>query len=319
MATLQGAPISTAAGGLFSGLEQKFNLPAGYLAQTAQIESGGDPNAVSPTGAKGLFQFTKGTAAQYGLSNPNDVVASSYAAAKLASDNAATLTNALGRPPTAPELYLAHQQGAGGAAALLANPNARAGDIVGDRAVAVNGGDPNMTAGQFASLWLNKFGSPGNIGGMPAGASIPAPPGTLAQGGIGGSPAPIRMAAAGSPYGALVPMTQQSGTLPTFAAGGMANPSGTARNTAFHLGALAGVWTEPLTTITSIAGANLSRILASHATARSMANWAKAYEMSVTKPAQGTRAGLTMTSRAWDPPSPTNSASGCRWSNWRRD
>ena len=77
-----------------------------------------------------------------------------------------------------------------------------------------------------------------------------------------------------------------------------ANPSGTARNTAFHVGALAAVWTDPITTVSSLVGANvLSRILASPATAKSMARWSQAYELAVTKPAQGTRAGLMAASR----------------------
>ena len=79
-----------------------------------------------------------------------------------------------------------------------------------------------------------------------------------------------------------------------------ANPSGTARNTAFHVGALAAVWAEPVTTISSMVGANvLARILASPATAKSMAQWSRAYELSVTKPGQGTRAGFEAASRGF--------------------
>ena len=79
-----------------------------------------------------------------------------------------------------------------------------------------------------------------------------------------------------------------------------ANPSGTARNTAFHVGALAAVWAEPITTITSMAGANvLARILSSPATAKSMAQWSRAYELAVTKPGQGTRAGFEAASRGF--------------------
>lgn len=228
IAALQGTPGGQAASnGLFSGIEKRFNLPAGYLAQTASIESGGDPNAVSPTGAKGLFQFTKGTAAQYGLSNPNDVVASTYAAGKLASDNSGVLTQALGRPPTAGELYLAHQQGAGTAAALLANPNAPAGQVlasigVNPRNISVNGGDPNMPAGAFAQKWTSKFGS--GVGGA-GGAGAPAqdPNSAVAMLG-GGAVPPVR---GGSPYGALdtsvfgqQPGQAQPGTLQAFAASG---------------------------------------------------------------------------------------------------
>ncbi len=63
----------------------------------------------------------------------------------------------LGRPVTGGELYLAHQQGPGGAAKLLSNPNALAVDIVGAKAVKLNGGNEKMTAGEFANIWISKF------------------------------------------------------------------------------------------------------------------------------------------------------------------
>lgn len=146
---------------LFPQLEQEYRLPQGYLARTAQIESGGRPDARNPnSSASGLFQFIDSTAAQYGV-NQMDPVSSSHGAARLAADNAAQLRAALGREPTAAELYLAHQQGAGGAIKLLTNPGARAADIVGPDAVRLNGGDLTMSAQDFAGLWLDKFGGGG--------------------------------------------------------------------------------------------------------------------------------------------------------------
>lgn len=134
-------------------------LPPGYLTRTAQIESGMNPSAKNPnSSATGLFQFIDSTRKQYGGFDPMDPAASTQAAARLASDNRAALVKALGREPNAGELYLAHQQGAGGASKLLANPNARAVDLLGANAVRLNGGDENMTAGQFASKWTGKFG-----------------------------------------------------------------------------------------------------------------------------------------------------------------
>ena len=41
----------------------------------AQLESNFDPTAKSPTGATGLFQFTRGTARDYGLVDRKDPVA----------------------------------------------------------------------------------------------------------------------------------------------------------------------------------------------------------------------------------------------------
>lgn len=146
----------------FRAAEESYGLPAGYLSRTAQIESSGNPNAKNPNStASGLFQFLSGTAKEYGLNNPFDPVASTDAAARLARDNASTLRRTLGRDPTAGELYLAHQQGGGGAAKLLRNPNALARDIVGIDAVRLNGGSADMTAGEFANIWVSKFGKGG--------------------------------------------------------------------------------------------------------------------------------------------------------------
>lgn len=163
------AQASTGAnfGSYLQDLSKKYNLPTDYLAATAKIESSFNPNAVSSTGATGVFQFTKGTAKRMGLNNRFDPYQSADAAARLAADNRASLTKAIGRDPTAGELYLAHQQGASGAANLLANPDMKAVDALASayggnrsaaqRAITVNGGNANMTAGQFAARWTGKF------------------------------------------------------------------------------------------------------------------------------------------------------------------
>lgn len=147
---------------LFAQAEQKYGLPSGYLLRVAQIESGLNPNAKNPNStAAGLFQFVDQTAADYGLSDKMDPYASTDAAARLARDNAAILTKALGRPPTAAELYLAHQQGGGGAAELLTNPD----KIVGGAEIDLNGGSSGQTAGEFANQWIAKFNGGSSSGG----------------------------------------------------------------------------------------------------------------------------------------------------------
>lgn len=152
----------------FAKLESTYGLPSGYLARTAQLESGGNPNAQNPnSSAGGMFQFIDSTAKQYGLTNKMDPVASADAAARLAADNKAYLTKALGREPSAGELYLAHQQGPAGAAKLILNQGAPAASLVGNDAVSLNGGSGNMTGGDFANKWLAKFG--GEPQGAPAG------------------------------------------------------------------------------------------------------------------------------------------------------
>lgn len=136
---------------------------SGELLQRFQyMETGTNPNQTSSTGAKGPFGFIDSTAKQYGLKDPFDLKESAEATARFIADNRTVLNQRLGRPPTDTELYLAHNQGGAGAAVLLANPNVRAGDLVGDRAIRVNGGDPNAPASAFTSMQAARFiGAPG--------------------------------------------------------------------------------------------------------------------------------------------------------------
>ena len=89
----------------------------------SQLESGGDPNAVRGS-YKGLHQITDETFRQYGGKGSIFDPAENTRVAQLATaDTARNLSAQLGRPVTASEIYLAHQQGYGGAAAHLKNPN----------------------------------------------------------------------------------------------------------------------------------------------------------------------------------------------------
>ena len=163
-------------GQIIDAAAAKYGVPAQEARAMAWIESRGDPNAVSPTGATGLFQFTQGTAAQYGLSDRKDAAANADAAMRLYVDNRDGLRKALGREPTFGEIYLAHQQGLGGAAALLKDPARLAGDVVGEQSVRVNGGAPGMTAGQFANLWIKRANAAigeANIDSDPAFSNLP--------------------------------------------------------------------------------------------------------------------------------------------------
>lgn len=70
--------------GQFGQLEAQYGLPLGLLRGVAATESGGDPRAKSKAGAKGLFQFMDGTAADMGLRGDDvyDPSKSAQAAAK---------------------------------------------------------------------------------------------------------------------------------------------------------------------------------------------------------------------------------------------
>lgn len=131
----------------------------GYFQTMIGVESGGNPSAKNPnSSATGILQFTAPTAAQYGLTDPTDPVASLRAGGEFTRDNVNALTKALGRSPTERELYLAHQQGATGATKLLtAGDSNKASAIVGKDAVVLNGGTEDMTAGQFAEHVMQMY------------------------------------------------------------------------------------------------------------------------------------------------------------------
>lgn len=149
---------------LVAMLEHDTLKPEPHMAKLYMVESEGRPDAKNPkSSAAGLGQFTKKTAKQYGLTDPYDATANDKASRALWGDNRKTLIKSLGRDPSDAELYLAHQQGAGGAIQLLRDPNARAIDVVGREEVLLNlpksqqAKVNTITAGEFASLWTDKY------------------------------------------------------------------------------------------------------------------------------------------------------------------
>ena len=163
--------ISSTVGQVIDAAAAKHGVSADAMRRIAWLESNGDPSRKNPnSSAGGLFQFVDGTASAYGLKNRYDAAEASDAAARLMADNAAGLRKGLGREPSTGELYLAHQQGLGGAIALLSDPNRLAVDAVGYDVVRLNGGAPGMTAGQFAQKWIRKAegANPTNVDSNPA-------------------------------------------------------------------------------------------------------------------------------------------------------
>ncbi|MEA5124707.1 XVIPCD domain-containing protein [Xanthomonas floridensis] len=104
------------------------HIPVDDFMRFAYIETGGNFNEQASRGArgaKGLFQFTPGTAEAYGIRGQElDAVANTDAAARLYQDNQKSLTRQhdrddrpylSGKPqPDGLDMYMAHQQGAGG-------------------------------------------------------------------------------------------------------------------------------------------------------------------------------------------------------------
>ncbi|WP_051447578.1 transglycosylase SLT domain-containing protein [Rhizobium leguminosarum] len=160
--TAQGGPDYD---GFFTQLEGKYNLPSGYLKRTAHIESGMNPDAHNDSGADGMFQFVPSTARRMGV-NSRDWQSSAEGAARLAVEARDYLEPRLGRRISAGEMYLAHQQGSGGALKLLSDPDGKAVMSTGSSAITSNGGTTDMTNSQFAGLWTGKFD--GQTGEAPA-------------------------------------------------------------------------------------------------------------------------------------------------------
>lgn len=132
---------------------------------TSVHESSLGQNMKNPqSSSAGLFGFTDKAWADQGGGQRGDMATETANFHKQYASVVSTLTTKLGRPPNAFETYFGWQQGATGAATLLAAPpevNAIAalapaynGDTAkATRAIVENGGSANMTAGQFVQAW----------------------------------------------------------------------------------------------------------------------------------------------------------------------
>jgi len=141
-------------------MAEQEGLDPVYANTVAQIESSQNTDAKNPkSSAAGLYQFINSTWEEYSEPGEDRFNAehSMRAFKRLSDSNARILQERLGREPTHAELYLAHQQGGRGAAKILSNPDRLAVDVVGAKAVKLNGGREDMTAREFASLWLDKY------------------------------------------------------------------------------------------------------------------------------------------------------------------
>jgi hypothetical protein len=169
---------------IISQTAARYGIDPAAMLRIAQLESGLRPDARNPnSSAAGLFQFINSTWKQYGQGDPLDPSANADAAGRYLTDVSRHLQSSLGRAPTPWELYLGHQQGMGGATALLRSPDKRAVDaltaiygspVAARRAIALNlpsGSNlhpDTVTAGQFASLWQSRFNRT-----APAGFALP--------------------------------------------------------------------------------------------------------------------------------------------------
>jgi transglycosylase-like protein with SLT domain/D-alanyl-D-alanine carboxypeptidase-like protein len=89
---------------------RRWRVSTGLLAAQLMAESGFDPRAVSPAGARGIAQFMPGTAAAYGLRDPFDAESAIDAQGHLMAD-------LLGRFGSVPFALAAYNAGPGAVAA----------------------------------------------------------------------------------------------------------------------------------------------------------------------------------------------------------
>lgn len=159
----QNAPLATAI-----EREAKVNgLDPDVLKTVASIESNGKINAVSPSGKhKGVFQLSDDVFGQYGKGDVFNLDDNVAAGAKSLAASALKFKEAIGRDPSATELYLAHQQGNSGVVQHVRNLTKPAWENM----LATNEGKQKGEAWAKAAIWNNlpaddkkKFGSVENV------------------------------------------------------------------------------------------------------------------------------------------------------------
>ena len=151
----------------------KYGITPETLHVIASVESSMNPDAVNEQGYVGLYQFSKRLANSYGFSLTKedfrkDPTWATVGGAIYAKDNADFLKKH-GIDITPKNLYLAHQQGIGGAQVLLKYPNMnavealrklkvyRTGKKSPEKAIRQNGGNLKMKAKDFVNMWHEKF------------------------------------------------------------------------------------------------------------------------------------------------------------------
>lgn len=97
---------------------KKHGLSEEVALKMAQMESGGNPNAISATGAIGVYQFTGRTATEMGVTDRFDPDQNIEAGVLLAKKSVKKL-NESDLPVTAINIYLMHQLGVSGARELI--------------------------------------------------------------------------------------------------------------------------------------------------------------------------------------------------------
>lgn len=135
-----------------SAQAKKAGLDPVMMQKIAAMESGGNANAISSTGAIGIYQFTGKTASGVGIKNRFDVDQNIEGGMKLTKQNQAVLERA-GLPVTAENLYMMHQLGPKAAQEVIrgAAEGKSKGDLSADtqKAMNLNYGANSKTAADY--------------------------------------------------------------------------------------------------------------------------------------------------------------------------
>jgi hypothetical protein len=171
--------------GQIAAAAQRRGVDADVALRIRQLENAsGDPQARPVrkgrrlSSAHGVFQITDGTWRTLGGGDRNSVDRQIELGIENIARERDGLKQALGRDPAGWEVYLAHQQGQGGARALLAAPDTNAiqaltpvlergnpgrGAALARKAVLDNGGSAEMTAGEFSGIWRTRYGAAAGV------------------------------------------------------------------------------------------------------------------------------------------------------------
>ncbi len=159
-----GGPVASqvASGYSGAGLTPSLGLATMYL------ESGGVPDAKKPlpgSTSKGLFGMTDSTWRGQGGTpeERGDILKDVAYNAQYDAKNQKGLQAFLGQSPMDWQIYLAHQQGLGGAKKLLSNPGKNAISLVGENAVIHNGGSSDLNAFEFMQMVKEKYANAANM------------------------------------------------------------------------------------------------------------------------------------------------------------
>lgn len=152
-------------GDLISRYAAQYGIDPRLMSRIMQIESGGDPYNV--TGSyRGLFQLGPEEWKRYGRGNVFDPEANAAAAAAKVADEIIEFRRDYGRDPTPTEIYLTHQQGAGGLARHMENPEAPAWTNMLNTAEGRQKGEKWAKAaiwGNIPDAYKRRFGSVDNV------------------------------------------------------------------------------------------------------------------------------------------------------------